>query len=85
VAEEIGFQPDWTTSPAETIRRALIRRGWSVADLANAMEAEEDVASALVDVELERLDKHLKVGMQSLEDALCNWQKSPGRFISFRG
>jgi hypothetical protein len=27
----------------------------------------------------------LNVGMQVLEDALCNWQKSPGKFIPFRG
>jgi hypothetical protein len=31
------------------------------------------------------LDAELKVGMQVLEDALCNWQKSPGRFKPFRG
>lgn len=27
----------------------------------------------------------LGVGMQIIEDALCNWQKSPGKFIAFRG
>jgi hypothetical protein len=31
------------------------------------------------------LDQELNVGMQVLEDALCNWQKSPGRFKRFRG
>jgi hypothetical protein len=31
------------------------------------------------------LDGTLKVGMQVLEDAMCNWQKSPSRFIPFRG
>lgn len=31
------------------------------------------------------LDKHLHVGMQVLEDALCNWQKSPMKFVAFRG
>lgn len=31
------------------------------------------------------LDNELGVGMQVLEDALCNWQKSPERFIKFRG
>ena len=31
------------------------------------------------------LDECLGVGMQALEDALCNWQKSPHSFISFRG
>jgi len=32
-----------------------------------------------------QLDKELKVGMQVLEDALCNWQKSPNKFKPFRG
>jgi hypothetical protein len=31
------------------------------------------------------LDADLKVGMQVLEDALCNWQKSPAHFERFRG
>ncbi|MFL5330245.1 MAG: hypothetical protein ACJ8C4_15195 [Gemmataceae bacterium] len=35
-------------------------------------------------VELEEQLK-LPMGMQVLEDALCNWQKSPARFLPFRG
>lgn len=31
------------------------------------------------------LEKHLGVGMQVMEDAMCNWQKSPGKYIPFRG
>jgi len=31
------------------------------------------------------LDTQLHVGMQVLEDALCNWQKSPDQFKPFRG
>lgn len=31
------------------------------------------------------LEKHLGVGMQILEDAMCNWQKSPNRYLPFRG
>jgi hypothetical protein len=31
------------------------------------------------------LDQMLGVGMQVLEDALCNWQKSPMKFKQFRG
>ena len=27
----------------------------------------------------------LEMGMQILEDSLCNWQKSPAEFIPFRG
>lgn len=34
---------------------------------------------------LSRLGKHLNIGMQEIEDALCNWQKSPSRFKPFRG
>jgi hypothetical protein len=39
---------------------------------------------ALEDLLVE-LDKILQVGMQVLEDSLCNWQKSPTRFIHFKG
>ena len=31
------------------------------------------------------LDRHLEVGPDCLEDALCNWQKSPAQFRPFRG
>lgn len=31
------------------------------------------------------LDAMLGVGMQVLEDSICNWQKSPSRLIRFRG
>ena len=30
------------------------------------------------------LEAKLGVGMQVIEDALCNWQKSPDKFIPFR-
>ncbi len=33
---------------------------------------------------LQRLGKQLGVGQQVVEDALCNWQKSPGLFVPFR-
>ncbi len=33
---------------------------------------------------LVELGSELNLGMQVLEDALCNWQKSPHRFIPFR-
>lgn len=32
-----------------------------------------------------QLEGYLNVGMQPMEDALCNWQKSPGTFKAFRG
>lgn len=31
------------------------------------------------------LGGRLRVGMQEMEDSLCNWQKSPDKFIPFRG
>ena len=31
------------------------------------------------------LDKVLGVGMQAIEDSLCNWQKSPNQYLPFRG
>lgn len=31
------------------------------------------------------LDADLRVGMEVMEDALCNWQKSPSNFVRFRG
>lgn len=43
--------------------------------------------AAALDGILVQLDGHLKLrfGMQVLEDALCNWQKSPSKFVPFRG
>lgn len=49
----------------------------------------DDKAAALGRAELDKwliqLDAHINVGMQVLEDALCNWQKSPRSFKVFRG
>lgn len=38
-----------------------------------------------LDGRLIKLDAYLNVGMQALEDSLCNWQKSPTKFVAFRG
>ena len=38
-----------------------------------------------LDQRLIELEAQLGVGMQVLEDALCNWQKSPDVFLPFRG
>jgi hypothetical protein len=38
-----------------------------------------------LDAKVVELDQELHVGMQVLEDGLCNWQKSPDRFVPFRG
>jgi hypothetical protein len=34
---------------------------------------------------LDALDPDLRIGMEVIEDALCNWQKSPLEFEHFRG
>ena len=34
---------------------------------------------------LAKLERDLGVGFQVMEDALCNWQKSPNVFKAFRG
>jgi hypothetical protein len=44
-----------------------------------------DENAATFDQWLVVLDSYLNVGMQALEDALCNWQKSPATFKPFRG
>lgn len=33
----------------------------------------------------DQLDEYIMIGKQPLEDSICNWQKSPRRFIPFRG
>jgi Alpha-glutamyl/putrescinyl thymine pyrophosphorylase clade 3 len=47
--------------------------------------ASNSTTAAALDLWLIELGVHLQVGMQVLEDALCNWQKSPARFKPFRG
>lgn len=44
-----------------------------------------DENATILDQRLVALDSYLNVGMQVLEDALCNWQKSPAKFKPFRG
>lgn len=34
---------------------------------------------------LDELDADLQVGMEVLEDAICNWQKTPTAFVHFKG
>lgn len=42
-------------------------------------------SAADLDGWLLELESELHVGMQVIEDALCNWQKTPEEFIPFRG
>jgi hypothetical protein len=48
-------------------------------------DEEASLRARWLDAQLADLDGYLGVGMQVLEDALCNWQKSPGKFRAFRG
>ena len=41
--------------------------------------------ASTLDLWLIELESEMGVGMQVLEDALCNWQKNPEIFIPFRG
>lgn len=50
-----------------------------------ANDPDADLGASWLDEQLAILDKFLNVGMQAIEDALCNWQKSPGIFKPFRG
>ncbi|ACB95177.1 hypothetical protein [Beijerinckia indica] len=42
-------------------------------------------SNANLQATLDALDQQLNVGMAVMEDALCNWQKSPRRFIHYVG
>lgn len=41
--------------------------------------------AATLDKILQDLNQALNVGMQVMEDSLCNWQKSPNAFVHFKG
>ena len=43
------------------------------------------VGATVLDQWAGELATHLDIGMQAMEDALCNWQKSPDEFKHFRG
>lgn len=44
-----------------------------------------NIASRKLDDACSELSSHLKVSPQAIEDSLCNWQKSPDKYIFFRG
>jgi Alpha-glutamyl/putrescinyl thymine pyrophosphorylase clade 3 len=43
------------------------------------------LSSSELDMRTSQLGGALLVGMQEMEDSLCNWQKSPGQFQPYRG
>jgi hypothetical protein len=55
------------------------------AKLLFGMNREKQFTRKEADAFLVELDNYLHVGMQVLEDALCNWQKNPSAFRPFRG
>ncbi len=58
------------------------RRG---AQLLFGGSVEAGLRTKFLEDRLVELGAHLGVGMQELEDSLCNWQKNPAKFIPFRG
>jgi hypothetical protein len=52
--------------------------------LVDGSETSATTNSALQEA-LDNLDDTLKVGMTVMEDALCNWQKSPRSFVHYKG
>jgi len=48
-------------------------------------DGEEDLSLKEIDQILIKLGNHLGVGMQVIEDALCNWNKSPMKYVDFTG
>ena len=50
-----------------------------------AGDVNADIPAARLEELLRQLEATLGVGMQALEDAICNWQKRPASFKSFGG
>lgn len=44
-----------------------------------------NATATVLDARATQLAQHLQIGTDTFEDALCNWNKSPGSFASFRG
>lgn len=50
-----------------------------------AGNANAKVGPAMLQAWLDELDATLQVGMEVLEDSICNWQKNPTAFVHFKG
>lgn len=48
-------------------------------------QIDSKTGARVLEARVAALEKHLGVGMQVMEDAMCNWQKSPGKYLPFRG
>jgi hypothetical protein len=54
-------------------------------DLLFTGQHRSETSNATLQAMLDALDVDLQVGMEVMEDALCNWQKSPLQFVHFKG
>lgn len=48
-------------------------------------QIDSNTGAHVLETRVAALERHLGVGMQVMEDAMCNWQKSPNRYVPFRG
>jgi hypothetical protein len=48
-------------------------------------DAQSKTRAEVIEEILQELDRKLNVGMQVMEDSICNWQKSPTKFRHFKG
>ncbi len=48
-------------------------------------QIDSNTGARILEARVAALERHLGVGMQVMEDAMCNWQKSPNRYVRFRG
>lgn len=46
---------------------------------------EYPISGKMLQGRFDELDNFVRIGKQPLEDSVCNWQKSPQKFIHFRG
>jgi len=68
--------------------RAYLRNATGPKDGANLLfynSTNTTTSPERLETRLGVLNHYLGVGMKVLEDALCNWQKSPASFVPFRG
>lgn len=47
--------------------------------------ASHKISGHALQPKFDEFDDFLKIGKQPLEDSICNWQKSPQKFVHFRG
>jgi Alpha-glutamyl/putrescinyl thymine pyrophosphorylase clade 3 len=65
--------------------RAYLQNATGPLDGAKLLFDSSPTTPQALDRRLTELDQHLRLGPDILEDALCNWQKSPTVFKPFRG